>query len=313
MHKPLATGASPAMGEFIENGDPRGVNKFTFRWQDNPRMTQADYEKFLDDWGDVIAAQELGINYQASVEGIVIPAKWVDAAVDVHIKLKIKPTGVILGALDVADQGIDKNALCIRHGAMIKHLEKWSGSGSDIFETTEHAFNLCDMHGARELVYDADGLGAGVRGDGRVLNEERQNGENRRPKINLIAHQGSAAVLDPLGQMVEGRTNEDFFANYKAQSWWALRLRFDATYRALKGEEIAQDEIISLPSSLPDLSKLKIELSQPTYSLNKTGHVLIDKQPDGKPSPNLADSVCEAFAPRSRPMVISDTVFDDWE
>lgn len=313
MHKPLATDASPAMGEFVEEGDPNGVNKFTFRWQDNPRMTQADYEKFVSDWGDVIAAQELGINYQASVEGIVIPAKWVEAAVDAHIKLKIKATGMRLGSLDVADQGIDKNALCIRHGAVVVHLEKWSGSGSDIYATTERAFNLCDFHLAKELVYDADGLGAGCRGDGRKLNEERVTDGSRRTPINMIAHQGSAAVFDPRGQMVEGRFNEDFFANYKAQCWWALRQRFDATYRALNGEKISEDRLISLPSELPDLSKLKIELSQPTYSLNKVGQVLIDKQPEGKPSPNLADAVNQAYAPRSRPMKIADSVFEeDW-
>lgn len=313
MHRPLATDSSPAMGEFVQDGAPNGVNKFTFRWQDNPRMTQADYDKFVADWGDVITAQELGINYQASVEGIVIPAKWVEAAVDAHIKLKIKPKGVLLGSLDVADQGIDKNAECIRHGIVVKHLEKWSGSGSDIFATTERGFNICDLHLARELVYDADGLGAGVRGDGRKLNEERMTGQDRRPKINLIAHQGSAAVFDPRGQMVEGRFNEDLFANYKAQSWWALRQRFDATFRAVNGEKIPEDRLISLPSELTELAKLKIELCQPTYSLNKAGQMLIDKQPEGKPSPNLGDCVCQAFAPRSKPMKIADSVFEAQE
>ena len=40
-----------------------------------------------------------------------------------------------------------------------------------------------------------------------------------------------------------------------------------------------------------------IELSQPTYSQNSNGKILVDKKPDGARSPNKADSVMIAFAP----------------
>ncbi len=100
--------------------------------------------------------------------------------------------------------------------------------------------------------------------------------------------------------MVARRKNIDFFANMKAQAWWALRIRFQLTYRAVvEGMTVDPDSIISLSSGLPELAKLLGELSQPTYTLNTAGKVLVDKAPEGTKSPNLADSVMIAFAPAS--------------
>jgi phage terminase large subunit len=51
---------------------------------------------------------------------------------------------------------------------------------------------------------------------------------------------------------------------------------------------------------LPQLDKLKIELSQPTYSISTLGKILIDKAPDGTKSPNLADVIMMLFAPKKK-------------
>lgn len=111
---------------------------------------------------------------------------------------------------------------------------------------------------------------------------------------------GSGAVLDPDKELIEGRTNKDFFVNFKAQSWWALRMRFQATYRAVKeGMEFDPEEIISIPSTLPELNKLTGELSQPTYKTNNNGKILVDKKPDGTKSPNLADALMINFSPNT--------------
>ncbi len=96
------------------------------------------------------------------------------------------------------------------------------------------------------------------------------------------------------------RTNDDFFANAKAQAWWDLRVRFQRTYRAITGEDanFDPDEIISICSGFPEHAALIAELSQPTYTINGAGKVLVDKAPEGAKSPNLADSAMIAFAPR---------------
>jgi phage terminase large subunit len=83
--------------------------------------------------------------------------------------------------------------------------------------------------------------------------------------------------------------------------WWALRLRFQATYRAVVGKlPYAIDEIISIDPKLPELLPLTMELSQPTYSINTVGKIVIDKSPDGTRSPNLADAVMICFQPATR-------------
>lgn len=297
---------------FAQRAHKKGIRKFTYHWRDNPRFTQKDYEKFLETWGPVITAQELDINYQASLEGVVLPALWVNAAVDADEKLKEHPTqplksngGEWLAALDVADQGIDKNAAGVRHGVKLVHVEQWAGKDSDLFATTERAFTVCDLHGAvRKLRYDSDGLGAGIRGDARKVNERR----NPAHVITVEAFRGSAEVIDPLKEMIEGRKNEDFLLNRKSQGWIWLRVLFQNTYRAVQGEPYDPERIIVINGKIPDIAKLLIELSQPTYTQNQAGKIVIDKQPDGTPSPNLADVVMMLYAPGRRAMKIDDSL-----
>lgn len=276
------------------------IDVFSFHWRDDPTKDDKWYQDQVEFLAPVVVAQEIDINYSASVEGILIPAIWVQAAIDAHVKLQFKPSGARSAALDVADQGIDTNAFCGAQGVVITDVVEWSGAESDIYRTTLKAFELCDLKDYPTLRYDADGLGAGVRGDARIINQARQASRNR--EVNVEAFRGSAGVFEPEREDVKGRKNEDFFANCKAQSWWALRSRFQRTYRAIQeGVVAAHDDLISLPSGLPSLSKLMVELSQPTYSVNNAGKIVIDKQPDGAKSPNLADAVMIRFAVVRRP------------
>lgn len=77
----------------------------------------------------------------------------------------------------------------------------------------------------------------------------------------------------------------------------ALRLRFQATYRAVvEGMPYDPDSIISIDPGLPELNSLLAEISQPTYSINRVGKILVDKTPEGGASPNLADSASRRSA-----------------
>lgn len=278
---------------------------FRFHWRDDPRKDQDWYDRRCDELDPVTVAQEIDIDFAASLEGVVIPSAWIQAAIDSHIRLGITPTGARTGALDVADEGRDLNAFAAAHGILVDRIDEWSGRGDDIFGTVVRAFNLCDELGLEGFRFDSDGLGAGVRGDARVINDERTT--NGRRLITVQPFRGSSAVMDPERQDVAGRKNEDFFANRKAQSWWGLRKRFQTTYRAVNGlsvglaQDYNPDDIISLASDLPFLTKLTAELSQPTYSLNNVGKIVIDKAPDGTRSPNLADAVMILFGRADRP------------
>jgi len=277
---------------------------FTFHWRDDPRKDDAWYAKQVAELDPVTVAQEIDINYSASVEGVLIPSQWVQAAIGAHTKLGIAPSGIRMAALDVADEGVDKNALAMAYGILLSELEEWSGVGSDPFQTAVKAFSLLDDWECSELRYDADGIGSSVRGDAAVINTQRK--EAKRHQIKVSPHRGSGEIFEPDAEMVKGRKNRDFFLNYKAQSWWALRIRFQKTYNAVEGgKEYDPDELISISPDLKHLARLSVELSQVTYKLNTVGKVVIDKAPDGAKSPNLADAVALRFAPRFRGLNIS--------
>lgn len=291
------------------------IEVFTLHWRDDLRKDDAWYaEQVRKIDNPVIVAQELDINYAASATGVLIPGEWVNAAVDAHVKLGIEITGERRAALDVADEGVDANALAVRHGILVEDVTGWSGEGSDIFRTVLRAFDLCDEAGVDTLDYDADGLGAGVRGDARVANEKRPH------PIKVEPFRGSGAVFkpdDPIPSAVpvgrgdkserkNERRNKDYFQNAKAQAWWNLRVRFLRTFRALQMLEAGEDwrtaydpdDLISLSGRMGSLVKLTMELSQPTAQPNTAGKQVIDKAPDGTKSPNLADAVMIVFAPR---------------
>lgn len=264
-------------------GTPR---LFTFHWRDDPRKDDAWYAKQVEDLDPVTVAQEIDIDYSASVEGVLIPSAWVQAATGAAKKLGLKSKGERRGALDVADEGVDMNALTLGAGFEVEEVEEWSGKGSDLYETTKKAFGLCDDHKISDLAYDADGLGSSIRGDGKRINASRSN------KINTIAFHGGPELREPKREDVPGRINEDFFKNRKAQEYWALRLKFERTWRAVtKGISYDPDQLISLNPKMKHLNRVQMELSQPTYTKNEAGQIVVDKKPEGAASPNFADSI----------------------
>lgn len=292
---------------FAEKRHGGKIDVFVFDWRDDPRKDAAWYEKQQRELDPVILAQEVDRDYSASVAGIVLPGAWVRACIDAHVKLGIKPSGQRGIALDVADEGPDKNAAVGGQGVIVDIIEEWSGKGSDTFATAQRAFDLCDEHEATMIRYDSDGLGAFVRGDARIINDRRS--VNGQRVVQVEAFRGSAGVHRPDAEDVKGRKNKDYFANWKAQSWWSLRTRVQKTYRwIVEGVGCDPDEIISISAKAPNYLRLVAELSQPTYDQNTVGKLLIDKTPDGMKSPNLADGCMMRFASVGSALAISDEV-----
>jgi len=284
------------------------VDVFIFDWREDPRKDDEWYAKQNRDLDPVVVAQEIDRDYSASVSGIVIPAAWAKACVGAREKLGIAPSGARGMSIDVADEGLDKNAACRSYGIEIESTEEWSGKGGDIYNTVERAFEIADEHDYIGFDYDADGLGAGVRGDARKINEGRVAAGRR--KLDVVGFRGSEGVFDPEGivdgtigrEGDAGRTNQDYFANRKAQAWWALRKRAQKTYRWIV-EKIpcAPDDILSISPKCPHHMKLVAELSQATFTTNGVGKIVINKKPDGMKSPNRADSAVIRYAPKDPP------------
>ncbi len=286
---------------------------FKFHWRDDPRKDEAWYLKQKEELDPVILAQEVDMDFSASVEGIVIPSAWVQAAVDAHIHLSITPSGERVGALDVADRGKDLNAFAACHGILIDHVSEWAGKDSDIYASAVKSFALCDELDIDDMLYDADGLGAGVRGDARMINEARRKegyDTSTVPRlINVRGFHGSGKVERPETKIYPGanRSNADYYKNLKAQSWGNLRRLFRETFRARSepGYNYDPSQIISLCGKMPLLNKLTTELSQPTWGPDQVGKMVVDKQPDDAKSPNLADAVMMVKSGARRRMVIN--------
>jgi hypothetical protein len=101
------------------------------------------------------------------------------------------------------------------------------------------------------------------------------------------------------------RKNEDYYSNRKAQAWWHCRMLFQESFKASRGEPFDREAFISINPKIPELSRLIAELSQATVTQSATGKLQIDKLGEGERSPNLADAIVIAYAPRKMPMKIS--------
>lgn len=290
-------------GKEWDGGDahPGVTNVFVMDWRDHPEKDDAWYlarkRKAEADGLMHVFAQEVDRNYAASVDGVIIPAEWIVAAIDAHKVLGFEATGAQIAGLDVADEGGDRNALALRRGPMLLSVDDW-GDG-DTGNTTRRAAAACQGMGPVEVQYDSVGVGAGVKAEANRLaaTGELPAGLTFVPWSAGAGPQAPDKNIEPDDKQTP--LNRDFYANLKAQGWWQLRRRFERTYRAVNdGIEYPADDLISLPSDMPKLRQLQKELGQATAS-RTTGalKLVVDKAPPGSRSPNLADAVVMAFWP----------------
>ncbi len=94
---------------FAERARAGKIPRFDITWRDDPRKDDAWYAQKCRELDPITLAQEIDCNFSASAEGLLIPSIWVQAAIDAHRKLGIAVTGGKYAALDVGDQGADKD------------------------------------------------------------------------------------------------------------------------------------------------------------------------------------------------------------
>jgi phage terminase large subunit len=266
------------------------VPVFTFHWRDDPRKGEAWYEAERKRLGDpVIVAQELDIDYTASLEGIVIPGAWVRAAVN----LDLPRSGRCACGLDVAEAGSALSVLVPRWGPFVGDPVSWGQANTT--QTAHRAAEECRRLQAAVLSYDVCGVGAGVRG-------ALASFEGRLP-FYCNAVNGGASPTEAVWP--DKRTSKERFLNFRAELWWLVRARFERAYEYVTlGVAHAPEDMISIP----DHPQLIAELSLPTYSLTETGKVRIEGKEQmrrrGVKSPDHADALATSFAvppPAGRP------------
>lgn len=235
----------------------------------------------------------------------VIKRSWVMAAVDAHKHLNIDPSGRNRVGFDVADSGADKNAVIVARGPLAVWSDQWKASEDELPKSARRARAVA-LENDADLVYDSIGVGAGVGGNINDLNKPGEKVDH----IGFNAGDGVARPTEVYTRSHPVKTNRDMFSNAKAQAWWHVADRFRNTFNAVKkGQSFAQDELIFIDGTMPNLSLLIDELCTPKRDFDNAGKVKVESKKDmakpnreggAQPSPNLADAFIMAFAPVDR-------------
>lgn len=294
------------------------ISVFSFHWKDDPRKNHYEvrditgavlergngqapatpaggyiwypwYEKEKIRLGDpVVVAQEVDIDYSASIEGICIPAKWVRAAVNLVDKIGYCPLVAPIGGMDVADGGSAKSVLIARRGWLVNEgdITDWSEGN-----TTQTAWKARDEAEARHITrlnYDCVGVGAGVRGTFSTSEQPLAFTPNA-----VNGGESPTTAVWP-----DGKTSKERFLNLRAELWWKLRARFEKAYEWVEqGIEHPVDEMISIPNHAGLIS----DLSLPLCFTTETGKTKIEAKSEmrkrGVKSPDFADALAYTEAP----------------
>lgn len=288
-----------------------GKNRtFWYRWTDDPKKTPEWAAKIIATDGQRKFDREYGCDFLAGNADQMIKQAWLDAATDAHIKLKLEPVGRRYGGLDVGAGGDDANAFAVVHGGMlVERVDIWPSS-VDQFRECEKAVRLAEAYGVFAFAGDAVGVGAGLEGTFKQIMARRK--DERKSYIAFDPFKASSAPEFPWKQYrpVSKDLVGDILPNRKSQGYDDLARRLEITYNAVTMPDYKYDQrdIVSFSSKNPSHNQLMQELAQITSEW-RGQKLYVDKYGDGA-SPNAADAVMIALAPRNMPMVFPDLLFE---
>ena len=304
-----STVADTGMGNFFaqkrHSDSLRPDQIFRMHYSDDPRKNAAWVATKKASLTDPLAWElEYEINYAAAIEGIVIPAKWVQAAQRLY-KMDPKVTGLKFGRKRIA--GVDvgagkaKSIYIDRAGPVLSKPQV--RTNPDTTGTAHWALDLMRKRRAEILNYDAVGPGIGVTST--FADTDLVAGLQIYP-INT----GVPASSDR--EWPDGRLSEEIFINLRAEAWWLMRTRLQRTYEHVtwlewqqakkanpqlpQPEDAAEHpimDLLAIPSG-QDVAPLVAQLSLPKWRHNDRGKIAIEKKEDmakrGIPSPDYADA-----------------------
>ena len=258
---------------------------FTFHWTQDPRKNQAWYERQCKLLDPLVVALEIDIDYQQSEPDLVIPHKYIQAAIDAVFDDPPDSSAAIVAGLDVADDGGDETVMITARFPYVNDI--FSDFFGTITQKVYQANSLCNQCGVSLLNYDAIGLGAGMTGNFDLI-----------PDISFIAC-GINVADAPTDIFLEdfNRNARQVFANLKAQLHWELRKRFQKTYEHRHNiRTYPANQLISIPNH----PKLIAQLAYPKYSFLANGTIAIESKQSlakrGLKSPDYLDALVLANA-----------------
>lgn len=233
---------------------------FTFRWQDDPRKDAEWYRTQCQKLDAVIVAQEIDIDYDASVNDAWIPGPAVDAAQRNTIA-DVEAIGPLLLTVDPARFGDDKTAIMLRRGRVVYWFKEFEHKSTMVVAGLVRDEVMSSPVPIAQVAVDVIGLGAGIVD--RLLEFPETAGIT-------VAVNSSLRVQD-------GR-------NYNVRAQMARNMK-----------EWLEDS----PAVLPLYPNLKAELTTFKYTY-RNGLLLIESKEEAKArgvkSPNLYDALALSFA-----------------
>lgn len=271
-------------------------------WRDDPRKTEEWAANKQASFSDPTTwASEYDIDYSASVEGICIPALWVESCKRIlSLEPRLRPSKAGVLGLDVG-AGKAKSVSVPRKGPVV--LPPLSRGSPDTTGTAwwglETALeNSCDV-----LNFDAPGVGAGV--SSALMHRDDDAGQAKRfANITVNACNTGTTPSDRLWP--DGRTSDEMFGNQKAEIWWLCRTAAQRTHEHVlflenkpNGKEHPVTELLALPSGDKDSDAMCLQMSMVKWGRNDKGKIVIEKkealQRRGISSPDHADGLMLTF------------------
>lgn len=287
-------------------------------WRDNPwwneeqeRLRKWDYEHISRAKYDWIWEGK----FNDTIENSIIKPEWFDAAIDAHLTLGFTGQGAIVAAHDPSDTGTDAKGYALRHGSVV--LDVRDKDTGDVNEGCDWALDLAINANADHFTWDCDGLGAALKAQvnralaGKKIESVMFKGSESPDRSNEVYQDHASSDIR------KEKTNKQAFRNKRAQYYIALRDRFYNTYRAIvKKEYIDPDTMISLSSTIENLSGLRAELCRIPLKDNGAGFIQIMSKPEmkkqGIESPNMGDSVMMLMMHPEAPIDIDLTFDSEW-
>jgi len=286
-------------------GSLRDDQIFRFHWSDDPRKTPEWAEKKKKTLEPHIWASEYEIDYSASIEGICIPAEYVQAGIELAKHIAAEPSTYGVAGLDVGAGGKGKSVYIARYGAVVLPPKSWGNP--DTAETAHKALDETQENIPKRqdgadckiyaLQYDSIGVGQGV-----------QSALRWTRKGNVTSFPINVGDSPTNRKWPDGQSSEEKFVNLKAEAWWIVRTRLKCAYEwllFLQGKEGGQahtiNDVLLLPpaSAGEDAMTLIAQLSLPRWFKTDKGLIIMESKKElakrGIASPDHAEALILTF------------------
>ncbi len=276
-----ATDPNTLFHRLVHDGN---LQHFRISWKDDPRKAPEWRDDYLRKYGAAITAKEVDIDYSGSGDDVLIPSKWVLAAVNLDLGPDVST--VAKAGLDVADAGDAETVYAPMKGPVVQPLLAWKGRNP--VDSAVIVIDQATQDEVTVLRYDSIGVGAGVTG--------ALTAREGLPFVHIGVNVGKATTMTYYDDAPD-RLAKERFANLKAELWWGLRLRFWNAWLVFQGDESADP---NKAISIPDDHRLISQLSTPKMQANERGLLLVESKirlaKRGIASPDRADAVVLACA-----------------